>query len=146
MGPAMNLLLALIATILLFTLGLSLSRLFPESHSLNFFIPWNNTSLAGIPAAKFFIYLNIFLLNTALINIILSIFNLMPIPPLDGSWLIPKILPPGLRDKYEKLRPYSFILLIIIIVTNAFNFIIDIPITAYFAFLNYIVGPVLGLS
>jgi Zn-dependent protease len=40
------------------------------------------------------------------LNIFLAFFNLVPIPPLDGSKILPKFLPFGLRMKYEGFRTY----------------------------------------
>lgn len=57
------------------------------------------------------------LLHAALLNIVLAIFNLLPIPPLDGSHLFKYLLPRELRQGYEMLgrSGAGFILLIIVI-------------------------------
>jgi len=57
------------------------------------------------------------LLHAALLNIVLAIFNLIPIPPLDGSHLFKYLLPAGLRGSYEMLgrTGAGFIILIILI-------------------------------
>ena len=56
-------------------------------------------------------------LRVALLNIVLAMFNLIPIPPLDGSHLFKYLLPLGLRSLYEKLgrSGAGFIILILII-------------------------------
>ncbi|MGB8333021.1 MAG: site-2 protease family protein [Desulfobacterales bacterium] len=56
-------------------------------------------------------------LRVALLNIVLAMFNLIPIPPLDGSHLFKYLLPFGLRGPYEKLgrSGAGFIILILII-------------------------------
>ena len=56
-------------------------------------------------------------LRVALLNIVLAMFNLIPIPPLDGSHLVKYLLPLGLRGPYEKLgrSGAGFILLILVI-------------------------------
>ena len=41
-----------------------------------------------------------------LLNIFLAFFNLVPIPPLDGSKILPKLLPKSLSLKYEQFRAY----------------------------------------
>ena len=57
------------------------------------------------------------LMNVALLNIVLTLFNLIPIPPLDGSHLFKYILPQELRRGYENLgrTGAGFIILILVI-------------------------------
>jgi Zn-dependent protease len=57
------------------------------------------------------------LLHAALLNIVLAMFNLLPIPPLDGSHLFKYLLPRELRGGYEMLgrTGAGFIILIIVI-------------------------------
>ncbi len=40
------------------------------------------------------------------LNIFLALFNLIPIPPLDGSKILPKFLPHALQMKYDNFRTY----------------------------------------
>lgn len=85
-GPLSNLLLALLT-------GL-----------LHMVLP-SNTS----PLIVFLLY------SFATINIALAVFNLIPIPPLDGHKIVRAILPPKLRYYWELLERYSIILILIII-------------------------------
>jgi len=62
-------------------------------------------------------------LNGIYINIILAVFNLIPIPPLDGSHILSNLLPLRWSIAYEKLRGLGFILIIIIIATPAIRII-----------------------
>jgi Zn-dependent protease len=57
------------------------------------------------------------LLHAALLNIVLAMFNLIPIPPLDGSHLFKYLLPLELRGSYEMLgrSGAGFIILILVI-------------------------------
>jgi Zn-dependent protease len=48
------------------------------------------------------------------INIILALFNLIPIPPLDGSHILSILLPPDLRRLYHHLDQLGFILILIL--------------------------------
>ena len=48
----------------------------------------------------------------AILNITLAIFNMIPIPPLDGSWILPYFLPRKLASLYEQIRPHGFIILL----------------------------------
>lgn len=47
------------------------------------------------------------------INLILMVFNLLPIPPLDGSKILAPFLSPRLREKYLSLERFGFIFVII---------------------------------
>ncbi|MGH9119841.1 MAG: site-2 protease family protein [Acidimicrobiales bacterium] len=47
-----------------------------------------------------------------LLNIVLGLFNLLPIPPLDGSAIIERFLPERWWPSYLRLRRYSFVLLV----------------------------------
>jgi Zn-dependent protease len=63
------------------------------------------------------------LVATVEINISLAFFNLIPIPPLDGSGILAGLLPPRAAIKFEQLRPYSFFLLLILITTRILDLI-----------------------
>jgi len=67
--------------------------------------------------------LSVILLFTALINISLAVFNLIPIPPLDGSGILAGLLSGKAAASYEKLRPYGFFLLIVLMYSGALTFV-----------------------
>lgn len=64
------------------------------------------------------------------INVILAVFNMMPIPPLDGSWVLYHLLPENLASGYRKLFPYGFIILILLLLTNALQSVI-LPLNSF---------------
>lgn len=59
-----------------------------------------------------------------LYNVALGVFNFLPIPPLDGSRVLLYLLPYRLRFIYDFIERYSFIILIILILTNLIDLII----------------------
>lgn len=79
----------------------------------------------GIPYLPFeFNYpFNQMLLESMRINLGLAIFNILPIPPLDGSKVVSCFLPYNLYLYYLKLERFGFIILIFLIVSGFINFI-----------------------
>jgi len=58
------------------------------------------------------------------INVLLGIFNLVPIPPLDGSRILMGMLPDRLAYGYARLEPYGFIIVIGLFALGLFSVII----------------------
>lgn len=61
---------------------------------------------------------------SVIINCVLLIFNLIPVPPLDGSRILAMFLPENLRVQYEKIERYGMIILIFLLFTNTIGKII----------------------
>ena len=95
-GPGMNLALALLAAI---CIGL-LARPFTDG---------------GQPSAGW-LFLALNLQNFLLINIFLALFNLLPIPPFDGSHIVEGLLPERAAASYDKLRVFGFPLIFILLI------------------------------
>ena len=63
-------------------------------------------------------YLALFLFLLVSINIYLALFNLIPVPPLDGSKILLGLLPYKTHQYIYRIEPYGPIILIILILTN----------------------------
>jgi Zn-dependent protease len=66
------------------------------------------------------------------INLLLALFNLVPIPPLDGSHILAILLPRELARLYSYLQPVGFILILILFYTGIMGAIL-MPIYRYLA-------------
>ena len=73
------------------------------------------------------------------INIMLAAFNLLPIPPLDGSKIIYTFLPRNLRFTFYKYESYGSIILIILLLTGGISLLLNPVISALISFLNSII-------
>lgn len=82
---------------------------------VNYFV---HDSSFGSAVAYFFIY-------AAQINVMLAVFNLFPIPPLDGSKVIASVLPDKAYYKYMMYERYIMIGLMILLFTG----VLDVPIS-----------------
>jgi Zn-dependent protease len=64
------------------------------------------------------------------LNITLGVFNLLPIPPLDGSHVLESLLPYDMAKAWEQIQPYGFILLLAFVWTPIPGWILS-PISAF---------------
>jgi Zn-dependent protease len=65
-----------------------------------------------------------------LLNVILAVFNLFPIPPLDGGWILSGFLPDSMSRLFAGIRPYGFVLLVVLLYSGVFSSILR-PILAF---------------
>jgi len=62
---------------------------------------------------------------SVLINLVLAVFNLIPIPPLDGSKILAMLLPVRLRLQYARMERFGMIIIIFLLLTNSLGSIIS---------------------
>lgn len=54
----------------------------------------------------------------SLMNLVLAVFNTIPLPPLDGSRIVMGLLPPPLLYRYRKLEPFGFLVILFLWATD----------------------------
>jgi len=80
------------------------------------------------------------------VNCLLAVFNLLPIPPLDGSWILDCILPREAYNVYQRIKPYGMLMLVgIILVPGVSGFLIGVPFSLLMVFLGGVANSVAGV-
>jgi len=114
-GPASNFFLAAIALALL----LVIKQASPASTAQLFYALQGESFAAGALAP-----LNYVLFRFAEINVVLAVFNLIPIPPLDGSGVLMSVFGGAVARVYATIAPFGFLILILLITTPFLGWII----------------------
>ena len=72
-----------------------------------------------------------------LVNCVLAVFNLLPIPPLDGSRVISALLPNRLAYQYNQLEQYGLYILLGLMFLGGFNYLVRPWVELILGWFNY---------
>jgi Zn-dependent protease len=125
-GPGSNLLLAAISLMLLVGLGSSATLWLPEMSVANFGLEtlFDPVEATGGTLAQPFALVATLLKLSFLLNTFLAFFNLIPIPPLDGSWVLEHLFPNSIGRLIARIRPFGFFAFLLLIFTGLFQYLI----------------------
>lgn len=111
------------------------SNLMGAAVGMFLFLMIKKVNFAVLLGDPYFSLIGWLLVYFIIINIYLAIFNLIPIPPLDGSGILEGILKGEALYQYRKIKPYGFIILIVIIYVGVLDKIANPIISTVFKIL-----------
>jgi Zn-dependent protease len=75
-----------------------------------------------------------------LINLILMVLNLLPLPPLDGGRVLNGLLPEAAARRMDQLEPYGLVILIVLLATGVLGKLLFWPLSLSQSFLYTLLG------
>jgi Zn-dependent protease len=117
-GPAANLLAAFVSLIAI----VLLKAINPNtSYFIRSFLMGRGSLQGGFHPLE---GLALILFYAVFLNVLLAVFNLIPIPPLDGSGIVTGFLSDEASRMYDKIRPFGFIIILGLLYLGLLNLII----------------------
>ncbi len=108
-GPVSNFLVATSTVVVMFVIA----KTSVEGHGLVSNMPLNyRLGIAGMGGTSFLVPVTLFLYELMLINIVLGVFNLIPVPPLDGSHVLRHFLSEPVRRAYDAMGIFGLLALV----------------------------------
>lgn len=127
-GPVSNLLLALVLTVLNSLVAI-----------VSIYIPQTESSALMLSIVYMFFYMGVYL------NVSLAVFNLLPIPPFDGSRIFLALLPPKLYFGIMKYEKIILVVTLVLLYMGILSGPIDFLTERIFDLFNFISGLIIGL-
>lgn len=110
-GPISNILQAIVWLVLLF-----IFRLIIQRFGMNID---ESSPFSSLPS----LFMTMTIIAVSM-NITLAVFNMIPLPPLDGHYVLEGLGPPFIADFFDMIRPYAFIILLGLLWMKVFHIIL----------------------
>jgi Zn-dependent protease len=117
-GPLSNL---LVAAALMLVLAIAVRALGDEARAAAYASLLGDLQLASESAHFPLMFTLVF---GAFLNAFLGVFNLLPVPPLDGGQIMLHLLPPRLAYRYAAIRPFGFMIVLVLAMLNVLSILV----------------------
>lgn len=121
-GPITNLIIAAIAAIIIRAVPMAFGA--KSALLVGFFS--GDASIFSMTQGSFVASILFLAIIVCFVNIALAVFNLIPVPPLDGSKILAAFLPLSARETFWRFEQYGFIILLILLFSGVLNFLGDV--------------------
>jgi Zn-dependent protease len=75
-----------------------------------------------------------------LVNAVLMVLNLLPLPPLDGSRVVSALLPPGLDVQYSRLERWGLLILLVLMFSGVLSRVLGPPVHGLVSAISVLFG------
>jgi len=143
-GPVTNITIAILSAMTMKVIGILSPDIFTNTENRILSLLGFNTDMIILsPVENVLVPITLMLAFSVYINLLLAIFNMIPVPPLDGGRVLSGLLPHRQAAALSRIEPYGMIVIIaLVFFTNIFSYIISPVLTIA---VQLLAGPQSGL-
>lgn len=145
-GPLSNLLIAALCMSLYLLIGCGLSLLSADVQVSGYDWPGFDAQVSGVAGAKVITAVLRMLGIAVQLNLLLAFFNLLPIPPLDGSHVAGNLFPQTIGRFYDLIRPFQILVFIVLMYTGVMRWMMTPTLILVMRALVWMVETATGLT
>lgn len=126
-GPVTNICIAILSTIAMKAIGMLSPGIFRHSEAMLLSLLGLDSGMAVLsPLDSLLVPVTMMLAFSIYINLLLAIFNMIPVPPLDGGRVLVGLLPYRQGLAWSRIEPYGMMIIIaLVFFTNVFSYVVS---------------------